>query len=66
MEKGAFYGIKNNWADKKVWLQNRCGQFEYYLNKWCLRITGCKWRRKNNAYAFALQYPKSYFRENFA
>ncbi len=66
MEKGAFYGIKNDWADKKVRLQNRRGQFEYYLNKWRLRLTGCKWRRENNAYASALQYPKSYFRENSA
>ena len=66
MEKGAFYGIKNDWADKKVRFQNRRGQFEYHLNKWRLRLTGCKWRRENNAYASALQYPKSYFRENSA
>ena len=64
MEKGAFYGIKNDRTDKKVRFQNRRGQFEYYLNKWRLRLTGCKWRRENNAYASALQYPKSYFREN--
>lgn len=43
MEKGAFYGIKNDWADKKVRFQNRRGQFEYHLNKWRLRLTGCKW-----------------------
>lgn len=66
MEKGAFYGIKNDRTDKKVRFQNRRGQFEYYLNKWRLRLTGCKWRRENNAYASALQYPKSYFRENSA
>lgn len=46
MEKGAFYGIKNDRTDKKVRFQNRRGQFEYYLNKWRLRLTGCKWRRK--------------------
>lgn len=57
MEKGAFYGIKNDRTDKKVRFQNRRGQFEYYLNKWRLRLTGCKWRRENNAYASALQYP---------
>lgn len=66
MEKGAFYGIKNDRTDKKVRFQNRRGQFEYHLNKWRLRLTGCKWRRENNAYASALQYPKSYFRENSA
>ena len=60
------YGIKNSWTDKKVRFQNRRGQFEYYLNKWRLRLTGCKWCRENNAYAAALQYPKSYFRENSA
>ena len=58
MEKGAFYGIKNDWADKKVRLQNRRRQFEYYPDQWCLRLAGRKRRRKNNAYAAALQYPK--------
>ena len=50
MEKGAFYGIKNDWADKKVRLQNRRRQFEYYPDQWCLRLAGRKRRRKNNAY----------------
>lgn len=66
MEKGAFYGIKNDWADKKVRLQNRRRQFEYYPDQWCLRLAGRKRRRKNNAYAAALQYPNAYFRKNHA
>ena len=37
-----------------------------YPDQWCLRLAGRKRRRKNNAYAAALQYPNAYFRKNHA
>ena len=58
--------LKTIGLTKKVRLQNRRRQFEYYPDQWCLRLAGRKRRRKNNAYAAALQYPNAYFRKNHA
>ena len=64
-ERG-FYGIKNDWADKKFGSKTAVDNLNITLTNGVYGLLGAKWCRENNAYAAALQYPKSYFRENSA